>query len=63
MNTLFILKLEKDMGQSIAEYSILFVAIVAVMIFAINGPIRNSLNGTFNGTIETIRESVNGLIP
>jgi len=63
MDILFILKLEKDIGQSIAEYSILIVAIVAVMVFAINGPIKNSLNRTVNGTIETIRNSVNALIP
>ena len=56
------LNLNKENAQSIAEYSILFVAIVAILIFAINGPIRSSLQGTFQGLIDAISTSVNGFI-
>ena len=56
------LNLNKEDAQSIAEYSILFVAIVAVLIFAINGPVRSSLQGTFQGLIDAISTSVDGLI-
>lgn len=63
MKNINILKLNKENAQSIAEYSIMFVAIVTVMIIAINGPIRNSLQGTFDGVIDAIRDSVSALIP
>lgn len=53
---------KKETGQSIAEYAIMFVTIVVVMIIAINGPIRDSLQLTFDGLIDTIRDSVEGLI-
>lgn len=58
-----ILQLNKKTGQSIVEYSVLFVAIVAVMIIAINGPIRTSLQGAFQGLIDAVSDSVSGLIP
>ena len=58
-----ILKINKKNGQSIAEYSMLFVTIVVVMILAINGPIRDSLKETFEGVIGSVGESVSGLIP
>lgn len=58
-----ILQLNKNRGQSVVEYCVLFVAIVTVMIIAINGPIRTSLNGTFDGLITAISDSVDDLIP
>ena len=57
-----IIKFRKDAGQSIAEYAIMCVVIASVMIVAINGPIRNSLQFTFDGLIEAIRDGVEGLI-
>ncbi|MFH1622304.1 MAG: hypothetical protein ABIA97_04195 [Candidatus Omnitrophota bacterium] len=62
MNT-NILNLIKENGQSITEYSVLFITIAIVLIFAINGPIKDSLNETFEGVFYAVGNSVNGLIP
>ena len=58
-----ILRLNRNRGQSVVEYCVLFVAIVTVMIIAINGPIRTSLNGTFDGLNTAMSDSVIDLIP
>lgn len=58
-----ILTFKKEAGQSIAEYAIMFVAVVAVMFFAINGPVRDSLNSTFGGVIHAVGNGINALIP
>lgn len=45
-------------GQSIVEYSVLFVITVGVLIVAINGPLRNSLANVFTNLIQGIEQSV-----
>lgn len=51
-----------DVAQSVAEYSILLVVVAAVLVFAINGPIKDSLNIVFNRTVEDIYNGLGQLV-
>lgn len=46
-------------AQTITEYCVFFVVVALVLVFAINGPIRTSLNTVFNGLVEDVSVALN----
>ena len=49
-------------AQSTIEYCVMFAVVVAVLIVAINGPVRVALNASVQDTIDTVNESIQGII-
>lgn len=50
---------EQNSGQMTIEYAVMFVVIVAVVIWAANGPIKGALNAFFSNTATIINRTAN----
>lgn len=52
---------DRRKGQSVVEYTILFVIAVGIIVVAVNGPIRNSLSNVFTDLIDNIQAKIGSL--
>lgn len=50
---------KQRLGQMTIEYAVMFVVIVAVVVWAANGPIKSSLNAFFSNTATIINKTAN----
>jgi len=55
-------KLCQKQAQSVVEYCVMFSVVAAILIVAINGPMRNSLNAAIRESIDTVNQSIRGII-